>query len=350
MKKRTFDLIAVDELTIYTGSNGKNGCTCQCPGCSQTIYGVQNRRDPHQGTLQQIEELIPLLPNLKKAYFLGNPDCSVDPKFCNAAAKLFISKGIHVMFSTSGIGGKATMQTLLSKLDLNFVDYVSFSIDSTNPETESILKGRKVNYSNLLKGIEYCRSLGVTVKIQPTIWQLNEDHCINLLDFFHSKYSIDWFTFHVGSLEGLLSYTSPICKHVTPDKWHDTVQKILDFGKQHKLKVAVPMVFLNEEEYAAYQTSYIPHCMNPKPTNLQVWLEEKTRFTFYPILGGVYPTAYTGFLQSEIVASQPENSGFICPVQAETLGSELEKQFSQNRWENNGQIFYCVCRYYKKMT
>jgi len=350
MKKRTFDLTAITELTIYTGSNGKAGCTCQCPGCSQTTYGLQHKNISHQGTLSQVEKLIQMLPNLQKAYFLGNPDCSVDPKFCAESAKHFIAKGIHVMFSTSGIGGKTTLEKLLSELDLRFVDYVSFSIDSTNPTTESLLKGRKIDYTNVLNGIDYCRELGVKVKIQPTIWQLNQNDCIDILDFFHSKYQIDWFTFHVGSLEGIHEDSSNICKHVLPTTWHNTAQEIVNFATSKKLKVAVPMIFLDEQEYATYQKTYLPHCINPTPTNLQVWLEDEIKLTFYPILGSIYPTAYTTTLQEPISSNQPTSIIHTCPAQLETLGKGLSKEFHQNHWESNDKTLYCVCRYYKKTT
>ena len=253
MKHQTFNLGEIQELTLYTGSNGRRGCSCNCPGCSQTNYGERHAGSFHQGTLTQIQEIITLLPNLQKAYFLGNPDCSIDSIFCSKAAKMFIQHGIHVMFSTSGIGSVETLKKLLNGLDLNFVDYISFSIDSINCEIESMLKGTRIDYTTLLKGIEYCHSLSIPVKIQPTVWQINQDTLIDTMEFFNSKYQINWFTFHVGSCEGFHPHSSKICKHVLPDKWHETSQEILSFAKEKNLHVYVPHVFLTESEYEVYQ-------------------------------------------------------------------------------------------------
>lgn len=348
MKKKDFSLEKIDELTIYTGNFGKNRCTCQCPGCSQTAYGMENVSRQYQGTIAQIEELIPLLPSLKKAYFLGNPDCSVDAKFCNEAAKLFVEKGIHVMFSTSGIGGKNTMRTLLNGIDPKMIDYVSFSIDSLNHTTESILKGKKVCYNVLLKGIDYCNTIGVPIKIQPTIWQLNQENCVELIDFLYYKHNVNWFTFHAGSLEGLHPHSSNICKHVRPDTWRKTAQGILEYSKEKKIKTAVPKLFLSAEEYKIYQESYITHCSNPAPTNLQVWLERNTVATLYPLLANVFPSYYIVPLKEKLTTFQPIDSTHICPIQRECLGEELAKEFEGNKWQHGTQELYYACRFYKE--
>lgn len=343
MKERTFNLSNIDELTLYTGTNGRRGCSCNCPGCSQTNYGEQHAHNFHQGTLTQIQEIINLLPNLKKAYILGNPDCSVDTVFCSEAAKLFIKHKIHVMFSTSGIGGVKTLKQLLERLDLSFIDYISFSIDSIYPKTESLLKGTNIEYDTLLKGIEYCQALGIPIKIQPTIWQINQNSCIEIMEFFNSKYNIDWFTFHVGSLEGVYPRSPKTCQHVMPDRWHNTSQEIIEYAKLNNLHVYVPLIFLTENEYEIYKQNYIPHCQNPNPTNLQIWMEQNLQATFYPILAGLSPEQFTTPFAKYMTIKQPNNNDNSCIARNLSLGEKLAKEFKNNYAQN----FHYVCRYYK---
>ena len=103
----------VETLTLYTGTFGRKKCTCSCIGCTQESYG--RRHKDYQGTLEEIKTIIEKLPNLKEAYILGNPDVSVDTKFCNEAAKEFIKNGRNVMFSTSGYNGIDTIKKLTER-------------------------------------------------------------------------------------------------------------------------------------------------------------------------------------------------------------------------------------------
>ena len=59
----------VESITIYTGSNGKKGCSGNCIGCSQETYG--NQHEMYQGKMEQIDEILRLSPNIKKAIILG---------------------------------------------------------------------------------------------------------------------------------------------------------------------------------------------------------------------------------------------------------------------------------------
>lgn len=349
MKQQSFNLSLIKELTLYTGSNGKRGCSCNCPGCSQTNYGLRKAKVSHQGTLQQIQQIINLLPNLEKAYFLGNPDCSVDTEFCSAAAKLFIDNKIHVMFSTSGIGGKYMIKKLLENLDLDFVDYISFSIDSVDETKESILKGRKIDYQLILEGIEYCKSINVPVKIQPTIWKLNEKCWLDIIDFFSSFYNINWFTFHVGSQEGFYPQTPSHCQHVSPESWYDTSHSILEFAAKFNFNVVVPLIFLTPIEFKDYKKNYIPHCVNPNPTNIQIWMEDTLRSTFFPILSNISPNKFIDNFEQNIVSNQIDIQNHQCIAQKFSLGKELASEFNKNLWEKDGLKLFYACRYYKQI-
>lgn len=64
----------IEGLTLYTGSNGKKGCTCNCVGCSQEKYG--NEHPNYQGTIEQVKDILKIAPNIKRTIILGNPDWS----------------------------------------------------------------------------------------------------------------------------------------------------------------------------------------------------------------------------------------------------------------------------------
>ena len=115
--KRLTALDKVKDLTLYTGTFGREKCTCNCIGCTQG--GIIKEKEPYQGNINQIKKIINKLPNLENAYLLGNPDISVDTDFCNEAAKEFERNNISVMFSTSGYGGNKTIKRLVS--GLNFI-------------------------------------------------------------------------------------------------------------------------------------------------------------------------------------------------------------------------------------
>lgn len=153
-------------LTLYTGSFGKRGCTCDCEGCSQEKYGKQHGF--YQGTMSQVEKILSIAPNIQRAILLGNPDISVDAKFVNQVAKFLIKKRVRVRFSTSGYNSIETAQNVLADLDPKYIDYYSFSIDSLKKKNEIILKGRIIPLEEIAQTIRFCNDKGVQVKIQPT--------------------------------------------------------------------------------------------------------------------------------------------------------------------------------------
>lgn len=146
----------VKSLTLYTGTYGRKKCICSCIGCTQESYG--RKHEDYQGNLEEIRKIIDILPNLEEAYILGNPDVSVDTKFCNLAAKEFIKYGKKVMFSTSGYNGIEVIKTLIEGIDSKNVQYISYSIDSLDNKKLQFLKGtRKINIEEIDKAICYCK-------------------------------------------------------------------------------------------------------------------------------------------------------------------------------------------------
>ena len=139
--KRLTALDKVKDLTLYTGTFGREKCTCNCIGCTQG--GIIKEKEPYQGNINQIKKIIEKLPNLENAYLLGNPDISVDTDFCNEAAKEFEKNNISVMFSTSGYGGNKTIKRLVSGLNFKNIKYVSYSVDTLEDDKIHYLKGTK---------------------------------------------------------------------------------------------------------------------------------------------------------------------------------------------------------------
>ena len=126
----------IEYVTLYTGNNGSDGCTCKCPCCSQ-----RGRTRFYQGNLAQAIEMFEKLPNMKQLYVFGNPDVTVDTNLCHEIIKEAVKRDIHVCFSTSGVGGVYTLQKMLKDIPCELVDYVSFSFDGTTKEEMSFAKG-----------------------------------------------------------------------------------------------------------------------------------------------------------------------------------------------------------------
>lgn len=321
---------SVKSLTLYTGTHGYKGCTCKCKFCTQKfLFDVPS----YQGTLEEIERIIKALPNLEDAYILGNPDISVDTDFCNHTAKKFIQAGCNVMFSTSGIGGKRTMEKLLNGLPPSKVKYISFSVDSLKDNIVNFLKGVHIPLSRIEEGIEYCIQNNFPVKIQPTLWSVNQNEIEAIMKYFFSKYGIKWFTFHFGSLE---TYRGTENLHVSADDIRRINEEAKRLQQIYGLDIKIPMNMLNKTEYHFFQESYTTHCQDKHPNDIQVWMTHKgLKASFCPIFSTVYPENSVFDLESEDIII-PSMECKMCPVQKETLGPNFQ---------NKGYI--PVCLYYK---
>lgn len=321
---------SVKSLTLYTGTHGYKGCTCKCRFCTQKfLFDVPS----YQGTLEEVERIIKALPNLEDVYILGNPDISIDTEFCNHAAKMFIEAGCKVMFSTSGIGGKHTLEKLLEGLSPSNVRYVSFSVDSLNEDTIKFLKGVNLPLNRVEEGIAYCIQNNFPVKIQPTLWSVNQCEVESIVKYFFFKYGIKWFTFHFGSLE---TYRGTDNLHVSADDIRRIHKEAKRLQQIYGLYVKIPMNMLNRAEYRFFLENYSTHCQDKHPSDIQVWMTHKgLKASYCPIFSTVYPEKSVFDLESEDMIAPAINCK-MCPVQRETLGPNFQ---------NNGYI--PVCLYYK---
>ena len=336
----------VTDLTLYTGTYGKDRCTCKCIGCTQG-GGILKGKEKYQGTIEQIRTIIKKLPNLQNAYLLGNPDVSVDTDFCNEASKEFIKNDINVMFSTSGFKAVKTLKKLTSGLDTKYIKYISYSIDTLNTEKMRFLKGTdKLSLEEIEEAISYAIKKGIPVKIQPTLWEINQDDYAEIIDNFYEKFGIKWYTFHAGSFEALKDQSVNL-NHIKPEKWRMITKDIQRIAKEKGLKISLPRIFLDREELEECQQNIHTYCANGGK-GLQIWLEKDfIRCTYCPVLAEIHPE-FT-FSIEENTANFISKNG-VCLA----LSSTLDKALTLNAVNGNGRIFntddkslYTVCRYYK---
>ncbi len=338
-------LAKVTDLTLYTGTNGKDKCTCKCIGCTQG-GGILKNKEKYQGTIEDIKVIIERLPNLENAYLLGNPDVSVDIFFCNLAAKEFIKNNINVMFSTSGFKAVDTVKKLVDGLDPKYIKYISYSVDTLDEDKLHFLKGNKtLSLKEIEDAISYCKKRDIPVKIQPTLWEINQDDYEDIINNFYNKFGIKWYTFHVGSFEALKN-KKVLLNHIHPKKWREIVENIIEIAKKKKLKIKLPRIFLDREEMEECQKNIKTYCANGGK-GLQIWLEKDfIRCTYCPVLAEIHPE-FTFSIEEDTANFISKNG--VCLAASCTL----DKTLIQETIQNNGRIFkneeedlYNVCRYY----
>jgi len=316
----SMSLNEITKIGLYTGSHGKKECTCNCKGC---CFGNNRLKHTlHQGTPDQIQELLNLLPNLKSVLIFGNPDVSVDPEFCNYAAKLLQSCGIIVAFNTSGYGGRETLKTVLNGLNFNMVRFVDFSLDTLDNKNLTILKGTtRITVEIVLDAIKYCTDNGIPTGVKPTIWQTNIDDDWNNYYSFLKNSGVSRFKFHFGSIEG-----------VNENVEHVSLSKISEFKSKYKDLGMIPQLLLTESEYATFNTKFKPRCLSGNGP-VSVFLGNDG-------IKGTVCTSYSA-ISSAFVADLKNgcvpllNGNFsTCPSAENALGFV--------KYENR----YPVCRYY----
>lgn len=315
------DIKKVTNVTIYTGDKGAESCTCKCPCCSQT-----SRERTYQGTLEQVAEMLELLPSLQHAYLCGNPDPSVDSLYCNYLMKKCVEKGIKVSFSTSGVGGKKTMQTLLDGIPTEMVDYASISYDATTKEEMSFFKGVNYPMESSLEGLQWLVDQGYTVKVQPTLWNSNYQKAGELIEFFRAR-GVRWFTFHVGSLESGVNLTTH--QHLTSKQLKE-VHELIDKAVRTKpdVKVRCPDFY----DHGQWDGKF--YCMHPE-TCVELLLffsPEGIRATHAPI-AAAYTSKMSWILGKE-PAEVPDLKGSeYCPFSTRlTGGNSTHCRFLSRYW------------------
>ncbi len=305
------DLNKIEYVTLYTGSNGSNGCTCKCPCCSQ-----RKKERQYQGTLEQAISMFESLPNMKQLYVFGNPDITVDTKLCHDIIKEAVRRNIHVCFSTSGIGGICTLKKMLNDIPCEMVDYISFSFDGITKKDMSLFKGIDYPMEKALAGLDWAINNGYTVKVQPTLWFSNYTKVKDIIEYFVNK-GVKWFTFHIGSLESGISLDSH--KHLTKEQIKEVHYQIeCAVQKYRDIKVRCPIIYreCGENDPSKW------YCMHPERIKelLIIFEESGIKATHTP-MASIYFDNFSFYLDN-IPDIKPLAYKNFCPISKELSGKD----------------------------
>lgn len=334
----------ITSLTIYTGSNGKKGCVCKCDGCSQEEYGRQHPL--YQGSIQQIYDVLYVMPNLKRAIILGNPDPIVDVRYCNQISKILTERNVNVRYSTCGYKALKFVQEISHGIDTEKIDYISFSIDTIDEVKLCRMKGQKISLEEIKEAILWCHANQIRTKIQPTLWTTNYSDYKEIMEYF-MEVGNDWFSFHAGSFETLPRNTEE--EHVDPWKWVELREQLGDYCISNQLSLHMPLLFLDDDEFQTYCEARGKRCTPELLRNTQIWLEDGyIRTTHCPLLNAVYPFQYNLYDDQDrrFNIHVPQNA--YCPIAPDCLGMKLKMKSVEKRghvFEKEGKKrLHSVCR------
>ncbi len=313
------DINKVNLIALYTGNKGYSICPCKCPCCSQReVEGT------YQGNLGQIEVVLNHFKSLQQLYLFGNPDPVVDTKFCHDASQMAIERGVHVSYSTSGIGGDKKLIELLRGIDPKYVDYISFSIDSVNPEKMSMLKGVRYPFDYAVRGIKWAIDNGYITKIQPTLWSSNYMDAYSIIEFF-AQIGVKLFSFHIGSVEtnNLLTH-----QHLTPEQVMNVHQQIDEVTKKYSVHVSCPTLYPECGENNEHKW----YCMNPTECyNWLVFLRENGVFATHVPIMSEFDDKYCFDITKPISVEEYKRQDF-CPLSAHTAKQKTLCRYISKTW------------------
>lgn len=332
MTGMTAKLKNISKIVLYTGSNTRCDCTCNCLGCF--LGDSKTRKASYQGELEQIHEMLNVLPNLKSVRMYGNPDISVDAHFCNAVAKCLQNKGIELEFFTSGIGGAKVIETVLDEISPSSVKRVIFSVDTLSIEKLTQMKGTKISLETILEGIECCNRLNIPFSVLAVIWPMNvDDDWIAYHNFFKSFGARNVIA-RFGSVEGTTGNVS----HVPEDK-------VLEIIEKYKSSpIILNKLFINNDEHEGrmfgaefYDRSKIK-CTDwslSSADSLYVYLEDGTikATSICPYFADLSPNHYVSIHSIETLEAPFTGDVNECPIAGRLLGYKPVKSRS-------------ICRYY----
>lgn len=315
-----YDINNIKLIALYTGNKGYDSCACKCPCCSQIGVGGN-----YQGNIAQIDLILDRLKGLKQLYLFGNPDPVVDTKFCNEASRLAISRNVNVSYSTSGIGGIKTLKKLLDGIKPQYVDYISFSIDSICNEKISMLKGVNFPFEYAIDGIKWAIDNGYITKIQPTLWSCNYMETYDIIDFF-AKLGIKKFSFHIGSIEKNCLSTH---KHLNTTQMLNVFEQIENAVKNYKIQVSCPIIYPecgknNEHKW---------YCMNPLEChNWLVFLKENGVFATHVPIMSEFNNKFCYDITKPIYIEPYEKKEF-CPLSDCTSKQKTLCRYISKEWD-----------------
>ncbi|GHU76225.1 hypothetical protein FACS1894188_08430 [Clostridia bacterium] len=305
-------LNSVDTCVLFTGTYGRRGCTANCLGC---FVGESEANSPmYQGNIEQVYELLTLLPNLNRVNIVGNPDPSVDTRFCNHVAKFLQEQGKQISFCTNGVGSDKVVKNLIEGLDPLLIYTFVFSVDSLDEEKNSLMRGRNISLQNIFQNMKYLKSLGVDVQSFFTIWPINmNENWDEYRDFFESR------GIHVNGRFGNIEAAQGRIEHVPEEK-------ILEIRETYK-NIRLSVLLANDDEYKNYLATFVAknefRCTDLKKIKVHL-TENGIKASFWcPIVSTVYPEYFVDIRDLKLPTFYEEllKTG-ICPVAMQAMGFE----------------------------
>jgi len=317
-------LNGVVRCSLYTGTYGRKRCTAKCLGCF--VGESETFNSEYQGNTSQVHELMSVLPNLKEAVIMGNPDPSVDTEVCNETAKILQSKCIRVSFLTNGTGDMDIIRKIIDGLDLSLIYGFGFSVDSLDDDKNSILKGKNISLKNTIYNMMLLKDLGIYVVAFFAIWPTNmNDNWQEYTDYFESR------GIHVSSSFGSIASAQGRIKHVSEEE----ILKIR--GRYSDVRLAT--VLANDDEYQEYLSTYVTknklQCTSLKKINVYFTGGGLKASYSCPIISAVYPEYLVNIHDIDFHAFHDNTikTGY-CPVAKEAIGFKSAK-------------LHPICRFHK---
>ena len=316
----------IEAICLFTGTNGRRGCTGNCLGCFADDF--DQSKPMYQGSLTQVRELLSLLPNLKRVNIYGNPDPSVDPEFCNEVAKLCQQMGIQVAFFTNGVRFEKTVNKLIDGLDPSLIHAICFSIDSLDEKKDAAMKGVEISHQSIFQTMENLQRMGIDIQAQFTIWPINMDEDWSAYkEFFESR------GVYINGRFGNVENAKGRIQHVPEEK-------ILEIRERHK-DVRLSVLLANDEEYNHYLSTLVANdefrCTDLRKVNVFLTEDEIKAFYFCPMVSTVYPEYYKNIrdLSLPFFHEQLLETG-ICPIAEYATGFK-------------SATLHHICRYHKNL-
>ncbi len=134
---------------------------------------------------------------------------------------------------------------ILSKVTSEQVDYFSFSLDGSRPETNDAIRGKN-SFDKVCSGIKKTKDKGFNVSMIYTVSEENINDLINMPDLL-KKIKPDKFFIQVIGLRGKSAEKSENLQ-VDKEKWYKIVPDVAKKIAKHGINVIYPKVYLKHDE------------------------------------------------------------------------------------------------------
>ena len=199
----------------------------------------------------------------------------------------------------------------------------------------------------MIKQFTIVKKIGIAVKIQPTLWEINQEDYRAIIEHY-LKLGINWYTFHAGSFESLWD-KNIVLNHIQPEKWRNIIHEIENLANERNLKIRIPKIFLNDSENIKYQAENETYCQNGGE-GIQIWLQEDgIKATFCPLLAEVYPQYIFDIEKDETrLIKGKKNNCMICGkcLDKKVINKSINKDGREFILDN--KVLHNVCRYYSE--